>query len=74
MSILIQHFASGLYLADDGRWTKTVGKALQFDQALRAWEEVDERNLSGVRIVMWRGDDALKVLAEALCERAAASI
>lgn len=51
MPVLIQDFESGQYLATDGRWTNQTKKALRFEQLLRAWEAIDERKLSGVRMV-----------------------
>jgi hypothetical protein len=51
MPVLIQDFASGNYLGADGGWTSQFSKAVKFDQALRAWEAIDEHKLSGVRIV-----------------------
>jgi hypothetical protein len=63
MPILIQDFASGHYLSADGRWTKQISKALQFEQVLRAWDEIDERMLSGVRIVVCPDNEPVKVLA-----------
>jgi hypothetical protein len=52
MPVLIQDFASGNYLLPDGGWTAQLAKALKFEQLLRAWEAIDEQNLSGVRIVL----------------------
>jgi hypothetical protein len=51
MPVLIQDFESGQYLGADGRWTNQIKKALKFEQLLRAWETIDEKKLSGVRIV-----------------------
>ena len=52
MPVLIQDFATGNFATANGRWTKQLRKAMQFSQVLRAWEEIDERRLSGVRIVL----------------------
>ena len=51
MPILIQDFASGAFLTAEGEWTQRPQQALSFDQVLRAWDEVYERSLCGVRIV-----------------------
>jgi hypothetical protein len=56
MSIFIQHSITGEFCAANGRWTKSLEKAVRFDQLLRAWEEIAERRLSGVDIMM-RGKD-----------------
>lgn len=53
MPIVIQDCVTGRYAAPGGRWTKNVGKALRFEQVLRAWDEIGERGLSGVRILFW---------------------
>ena len=53
MPILIQDCVTGKYAAPGGRWTRNVGKALRFEQVLRAWDEIGERSLSGVRILFW---------------------
>ena len=53
MPIVIQDSTTGKYAAARGRWTRNVANALRFEQVLRAWEEIGERRLSGVRIMFW---------------------
>ena len=52
MPILIQHSVTGKFVAPKGHWTRNFEKALRFDQVLRAWDEIGERKLSGIRIVI----------------------
>jgi hypothetical protein len=75
MPILIQDCVTGKYAAPGGRWTRNVGKALRFEQVLRAWDEIDERSLSGVRILFWpeREPNAVLVGAVQECARPAAA-
>ena len=61
MSIVIQDFKSGKFAAPNGRWTRNLAKAICFDQALRAWEEIGERRISGVRILLTEEDSALEL-------------
>jgi hypothetical protein len=63
MPIVIQDCVTGKYAAPEGRWTKNVAKALRFEQVLRAWDEIGERGLSGVRILFWpeRAESAVLV-------------
>jgi len=65
MSIVIQDCVTGKYAAPGGRWTKNVAKALRFEQVLRAWDEIDERSLSGVRILFWPERESSGVLVGA---------
>jgi hypothetical protein len=75
MPILIQDTESGKYAAPGGRWTKDVAKALRFEQVLRAWDEIGERSLSGVRILFWpeRERNAVMVGAVEHCATSAAA-
>lgn len=68
MPILIQDFATGNYLTPSGVWTNSIQKAIQFEQVLRAWEEIEERSLCGVRIIDHRAERAASQgLAEVEC-------
>ena len=69
MPILIQDSVTGKYAAPGGRWTRNIGKALRFEQVLRAWDEIGERSLRGVRILFWpeRERDAVLVGAVQHC-------
>jgi hypothetical protein len=66
MPIVIQDCVSGKYAAPEGRWTKNVAKALRFEQVLRAWDEIGERGLSGVRILFWPEQESSGVLVGAV--------
>jgi hypothetical protein len=61
MSIVIQDSKSGKFATPDGGWTRNLAKAISFDQALRAWEEIGERGLSGVRILLKEKDSAMEL-------------
>jgi hypothetical protein len=52
MPVFIQHSITGEYVAPQGCWTGNVQKAKAFDQVLRAWEEIEERRLSGIQIII----------------------
>ena len=67
---MIQDSATGKYAAPEGRWTKNVAKALRFEQVLRAWDEIGERGLSGVRILFWPERENSGVLVGAVQEYA----
>jgi hypothetical protein len=56
MSLVIQNARNGKFATAKGRWTRNVREAMCFDQVLRAWEEIGERGLSCVRILL-TGDD-----------------
>jgi hypothetical protein len=66
MPIVIQDSATGKYAAPEGRWTRNVAKALRFEQVLRAWDEIGERGLSGVRILFWPERESSAVLVGAV--------
>lgn len=51
MPILIQDLASDAFLTAEGEWTPRPQQAVSFDRVLRAWDEVYDRSLCGVRIV-----------------------
>ena len=51
MPIVIQDCVTGKFAAPRGRWTKNLTHALRFEQVLRAWDEIGDRGLSGVRIL-----------------------
>jgi hypothetical protein len=53
MPIVIQDSTTGKYAAPKGRWTRSLAKALRFEQVLRAWDEIGERGLRGVQILFW---------------------
>jgi hypothetical protein len=53
MPIVIQDSTTGKYAAPRGRWTRNIANALRFEQVLRAWDEIGERGLRGVRILFW---------------------
>src|SRR5262245_48847210 len=53
MPIVIQDSTTGKYAAPKGRWTRSLAKALRFEQVLRAWDEIGERGLRGVHILFW---------------------
>jgi hypothetical protein len=52
MQVIIQHCRTGKFLEQNGEWTKDPELAQDFGQSLRAWEEVDRRRLSEVRILL----------------------
>jgi hypothetical protein len=64
MPIVIQDSTTGKYAAPRGRWTRNVAKALRFEQVLRAWDEIGERGLRGVHILLWPPDRESGVLLE----------
>ena len=76
MPILIQDCVTGKYAAPGGRWTRNVGKALRFEQVLRAWDEIGERGLSGARILFWpeRERDAVLISAVQACASPAPAV
>jgi predicted mannosyl-3-phosphoglycerate phosphatase (HAD superfamily) len=45
-------------LSPSHTWTPESEKALNFEKTLRAWAAIDERRLTGVRIVLNVGDGA----------------
>lgn len=53
MPIVIQDAETGKFAAPRGRWTRNLAKALRFEQVLRAWDEIGERGLKGVKILFW---------------------
>jgi hypothetical protein len=53
MPIVIQDSTTGKFAAPKGGWTSNIAKALRFEQVLRAWDEIGERGLRGVRILLW---------------------
>ena len=52
MPLVIEDPVTGKYMSATGGWTKNPGAAKSFDQVLRAFEEIGERRLSGVRILI----------------------
>jgi hypothetical protein len=52
MRILLQNFESGLYLGDQGRWTKKPEAALAFRDEIRATEYRRERSLANTYVVV----------------------
>jgi hypothetical protein len=66
MPIVIQDSVTGKYAAPEGRWTRNAAKALRFEQVLRAWDEIGERGLSGVRILFWPERERNAVLVGAV--------
>ena len=56
MRVLIQNCLSEKFLSAKGTWISDVNKAQNFEKTLRAWTQIDERKLSGVRIVLKLGD------------------
>jgi hypothetical protein len=57
MPLVVQDPTTGRFVAPNGRWTRNLKKAMSFDQVLRAWDEIAERGLLGVRILLKRGND-----------------
>jgi hypothetical protein len=56
MRVVIQNCFTEEFLSPDRTWISDVEKAENFEKTLRAWAEIDERQLSGVRIVLHIGD------------------
>jgi hypothetical protein len=54
--VLIQNCLTGKFLSPRKTWVADSDKAQNFEKTLRAWSEIDERKLSGVRIVLNLGD------------------
>jgi hypothetical protein len=52
MPLIIENATTGKFIARNGRWTKSIAKAMSFDQVLRAFDEISERGLSGVRVLL----------------------
>ena len=66
MPIVIQDSTTGKYAAPKGRWTHNIAKALRFEQVLRAWDEIGERGLRGVRILLWPADESSGVVLDSI--------
>jgi hypothetical protein len=66
MPIVIQDSTTGKFAAPKGKWTKNLAKALRFEQVLRAWDEIGERGLRGVRILFWPEHEPAAVLIESV--------
>jgi hypothetical protein len=66
MPIVIQDMLTGKFAAPRGRWTRSLAKALRFEQALRAWEEIGERGARGVRILFWPEHEQSALLVQAV--------
>ena len=64
MAIVIRDSKTGKYAAPKGRWTRSLAKALRFEQVLRAWDEIGERGLRGVHILFWPRRKQAGVLLE----------
>ena len=56
MRVVIQNCFTEEFLSADRTWTADVEKAANFEKTLRAWAEIDEHGLSGVRIVLHLGN------------------
>jgi hypothetical protein len=52
MRVLIQDCLSGKFYSRKKTWVADPEKAEDFQKTLRAWAEIDEQKLSGVRIVL----------------------
>jgi hypothetical protein len=52
MKVLIRNCLTSKFLTANGTWSKQMGEAADFNQSLRAWEEIDRRKLSGIEIVL----------------------
>lgn len=52
MRVLIQNCLTNKFLSPRKAWVADVEKAEDFQKTLRAWAEIDEQKLSGVRIVL----------------------
>jgi hypothetical protein len=52
MRVLIQNCLSHKFLSPKKTWVSNPEEAEDFEKTLRAWTEIDERKLSGVRIVL----------------------
>jgi hypothetical protein len=56
MRVLIQNCLTSKFFSPKKTWVSDPEKAEDFQKTLRAWSEIDERKLSGVRIVLNLGD------------------
>jgi hypothetical protein len=54
--VLIQNCLTNKFLSQNKLWTADISHAENFEKTLRAWAEIDERKLSGVRIVLNFGE------------------
>jgi hypothetical protein len=71
MRVLIQDCLSGKFYSRKKTWVVDPEKAEDFQKTLRAWAEIDEQKLSGVRIVLKIGEGVPEVrLANVGTERA----
>ena len=71
MRVLIQDCLSGKFYSRKKTWIADPEKAEDFQKSLRAWAEIDEQKLSGVRIVLKISDGVPDVrLANVGTERA----
>jgi hypothetical protein len=66
MPIVIQDSTTGKFVAPKGKWTRNLRRALRFEQVLRAWDEIGERGLRGVRILLWPEDEPAARLIESI--------
>lgn len=71
MRVLIQNCLTNKFFSPKKTWVSDPEKAEDFEKTLRAWTEIDERKLSGVRIILKVGDGTPDVpLANVATERA----
>jgi hypothetical protein len=56
MRVLIQNCLTNKFLSPNHKWVNAADQAQNYEKTLRAWSEIDDRKLSGVRIVLHTGD------------------
>jgi hypothetical protein len=61
MRVLIQNCLNNKFYSARKTWVAEATRAEDFQKTLRAWAEIDDRKLSGVRIVLNMGDGAPEV-------------
>jgi hypothetical protein len=72
--VLIQNCLNGKFLSSNRNWTADTKRAQNFEKTLRAWAEIDDHRLSGVRIVLDVGEGIPKIpLANVGTEQACGS-
>jgi hypothetical protein len=54
--VLIQNCLTNKFFSSTKLWVTDPDQAENFEKTLRAWAEIDERKLSGVRIVLHVGE------------------
>jgi hypothetical protein len=54
--VLIQNCLTGKFLGPSKKWVSDPKNALNFEKTLRAWTQIDDAKLSGVRIVLNVGE------------------